>query len=66
MNLQEIKAAVNAGKTVYCCNRSYQVIKDNLDQWFIVCGFNDYCTALTEVDGKTLNGLEAEFFVGKS
>lgn len=63
MNLQEIKSAVEAGKTVYCHNIAYQVIKDNLGQWLIVCTFNDYCTGLTEMDGVTLNGKPEEFFV---
>ena len=63
MNLQEIKVAVESGKTVHCYNTSYEVIKDNKGQWLIVCTFNQWCSGLTETDGVTLNGKPEEFFI---
>lgn len=35
MTLEEIKAAVRAGKTVHWHNEGYTVQVDQLDQWFI-------------------------------
>lgn len=64
MNLQEIKAAVESGKTVYNGTQSYKVIKDDIGQWLIVCTFNDYCCGLTEVDGETLTDKPERFFLG--
>lgn len=63
MNLQEIKAAVVAGKKVYVGSLAYEVVKDSIGQWLIVCNLNDYCCGLTEVDGITLNGKPEEFFI---
>jgi len=63
MTLQEIKTAVENGKTVCWATRSYRVIKDNLGRWLILCGFNCNCTGLTWVDGVTLNGAEKDFFI---
>jgi hypothetical protein len=41
MNLQEIKQAVISGKKVYWKSELYEVVKDNLDQWFIKCTANN-------------------------
>ena len=65
MNLQEIKEAVELGKKVYVGSLAYEVVKDSIGQWLIVCNLNDYCTGLTEVDGTTLNGKPEEFFLGR-
>jgi hypothetical protein len=62
MNLQEIKAAVKAGKTVYCGNEAYVVIEAK-GQWLIRCLLNDYCIGLTWLDGTTMNGKPEEFYV---
>jgi hypothetical protein len=66
MTLEQIKAAVEAGKTVHWANRGYQVIKDNLGQWFIVYdrdGPRPNYIGLTWQDGKTMNGRPSEFYV---
>jgi hypothetical protein len=55
---EEIKAAVDSGKTVYVDSMAYVVIKDNIPQYLIKCMINDYCIGLTHKDGKTLNGTE--------
>ena len=65
MNLQEIKNAVENGKTVCCGNPAYSVIKDRLGQWFIYCNINGYCIGLTRSDGATLNGNEREFYISE-
>lgn len=62
MNLDEIKAAVDAGQTVHWANRSYRVVKDSIGQWLIKCD-NGYCIGLTWRDGVTVNGKPEDFFV---
>jgi hypothetical protein len=62
MTLQEIKTAVEAGKTVYVGNRNYKVVHDNIGQWLIVCTVNNYTIGLTWADGKTLNSAPDNFF----
>lgn len=52
----EIRAAVDAGKTVYVGNKAYVVIKDNIPQYLIYCAMTNYYVGLTWRDGKTLNG----------
>lgn len=65
MTLEEIKSAVEAGKTVFWSNRAYRVLKDSLGQWLIVCDHNGYCIGLTWRDGVTMNGKPEDFFVEK-
>lgn len=59
MTAQEIKQAVDNGKTVYYQSGSYKVIKSR-DEYLIKCG--SHCIGLTWADGITLNGLEKDFF----
>lgn len=61
MTAPEIKQAINEGKKVYWKSPVYQVIKDNLGQYFIKCTLNDHCIGLTWKDGVTLNGEEEDF-----
>jgi hypothetical protein len=63
MTLEEIKAAVEVGKTVYWSNRSYRVVKGVADQWLIKCD-NGHCIGLTWTNGTTMNGKPEDFFVG--
>ena len=63
MTLEEIKSAVENGKSVYWATTSYKVVKDNIGQWLVVCNLNDYCFGLTWQDGNTLNGKPEEFFI---
>ena len=63
MTLEEIKAAVLAGKRVCWANRNYEVACDDFGQWLIRCKVNDYTTGLTWRDGVTMNGKPEEFFV---
>lgn len=64
MTLDEIKAAVLAGKKVHWANTAYRVIRDNIGQWLIVCDLNDHCIGLTWRDDVTVNGKPEQFFVG--
>lgn len=64
MQLQEIKAAVESGKRVFQHSPMYEVIKDSIGQWLIVCKSNSYCIGLTWQDGKTMNGKPEEFYIG--
>lgn len=67
MTLEEIKAAVDAGKTVHWANDGYRVIKDRIGQYLIAYGegtsYANYI-GLTWVDGVTLNGKPSEFYLG--
>lgn len=63
MTLQEIKDAVNSGKTVFVGSRGYVVVKDELDQWLVKCAYNDYCIGLTHADGVTMNEKPEKFFL---
>ena len=60
--VQEIKQAVNEGKTVYDGNEAYTVIKDKKDQWLIKCSINGYCIGLHGMEGtpseNRLNGTD--------
>jgi hypothetical protein len=62
MSLEEIKAAVEAGKTVYVSNSSYRVVKDRHDQWLIVHR-DGYAIGLTWLDGVTPNFTPEECFI---
>lgn len=63
MTLEEIKSAVEAGKTVHWINLDYQVIKDSIGQWLIKCFSTGHCWGLTHTDGITMNEPAEEFFV---
>ena len=63
MKLQEIKDAVLAGKTVHWKSGGYEVMRDKVGQWFIICCFNGSLTSLTWADGVTMNEREEDFFV---
>jgi hypothetical protein len=66
MILSEIKAAVEAGKTVCWVNTGCTVIKDRKNQWLIAWNHgqsNASYIGLTWQDGVTLNGKEEEFFI---
>ena len=71
MTLQQIKDAVEAGKTVHWATKAYVVLKDNLrdgsHQWLIAYnrGQRDAnYIGLTWTDEVTVNGRPEEFFVG--
>jgi hypothetical protein len=63
VTLDEIKAAVDAGKIVHWANKGYTVIKDRLGQYLIVY-YNQNAIGLTHGDGVTMNGREDQFFLG--
>ena len=63
MNIAEIKAAVDAGKSVHWSNTGYRVHKDSLGQYLITFTRNDSTIGLTNRAGTKLNGQEEDFFV---
>lgn len=63
MTLDEIKQAVQDGKTVHWSNDIYKVICDRHGQYLIKCTVNDNCIGLTWRDGVTMNGKPSEFYV---
>lgn len=68
MNLQEIKSAIDAGKTVNWSNDSYVVIKHfprypDTPEYLIKCLSNNHCIGLTWRDGVTMNGKEEQFYI---
>ena len=69
MKLDQIKAAVESGKTVHVGNAAYIVVKDVMKtstQWLIKCTLNNHCIGLTHADGITLNAKEEDFFIAKT
>lgn len=66
MTLSEIKSAVRDGKTVHWKNHGYRVIyAPKLNDFLIRFDYNDDCIGLTWVDGVTMNGEEADFFLAE-
>lgn len=66
MTLDEIKAAVDAGKVVHWANRGYTVIKDRFGEYLIAWrhGHADASyIGLTWRDGVTMNGTPTQFFI---
>ena len=63
MTIDEIKAAVDAGKTVCWANPGYRVIRDRLAQYHVVFLRNRHAIGLTNRAGTMLNGQEGDFFV---
>ena len=66
MTLEEIKAAVLAGKRVCLTSKNYEVVHDSIGQWLVKCILDDYCIGLTWTDGKTLNGRPEDFFIDEA
>ena len=63
MTLQEIKTAVDNGKTVHWSNEAYAVIKDRHEHYLIECSLNGHCIGLEWADGKGMNGEPDEFYI---
>lgn len=62
MTLQEIKDAINEGKSVHWVNEGYTVIKGKHE--YLISHARGHCIGLTWADGKTLNGKEEDFYIG--
>ena len=62
MKLEEIKQAINEGKTVKWSNSLYTVKKYG-NEYNIICSGNGYCIGLTWMDGVTMNGQEKDFYI---
>lgn len=63
MTLQEIKSAVDAGKTVHWHNNRYKVIKDKYGDYFTFDVYNLSCIGLCRKDTGELIGNEVEFYI---
>jgi hypothetical protein len=68
MKLEEIKAAVLAGRTVHWQSDAYEVlyIGGVRDTWLINCRSNNHSIGLTWTDNVTLNGREEDFYIKKT
>lgn len=66
MNVTQIKAAVDAGKSVHWANEGYRVHRDTLGQYLITYVSNGSTIGLTDPSGRRLNGAEADFFISVS
>lgn len=66
MNISEIKAAVDSGKTVHWSNTGYEVVKDHPNTYLIKFNRTGSCIGLTNRSGDKLNGLEVDFFIPHS
>ena len=72
MTLQEIKNAVESGKTVHWATKAYTVLKDQLrdgtHQWLIAYNHGQRDASyigLTCRDGVTVNGRPDQFFIAE-
>ncbi|WP_226561686.1 hypothetical protein [Salipiger thiooxidans] len=65
MNIAEIKAAVDVGKSVHWANEGYRVHRDDLGQYLITFVRNGSTIGLTDRSGRRLNGAEADFFISE-
>lgn len=68
MTLEQITAAVDAGKVVHWSNDGYRVIRDGLGQYLIgwsIGAPDEYYIGLTWQDGITLNGAPLDFYEGR-
>jgi len=72
MTLQEIKNAVESGKTVHWATKAYTVLKDQLrdgtHQWLIAYNYGQRDAnyiGLTWRDGVTVNGRPEQFFIAE-
>ena len=64
--IPEIKGAVDGGKRVFCGNELYEVVKDGIGQYLIVCHANQYCVGLHGAEGtKYESELNGENFYTK-
>ena len=63
MTLNEIKYAVEKGRSVHWANDGYSVINDNLGRFLVIFEPNQSCIGLTWKDGVTLNGKESDFYI---
>ena len=63
MTLQEIKDAVDAGKTVHWHNNRYHVIKDIYGDYFTVDIHNDSCVGLQRRDTGEMIGNPEDFYI---
>jgi|GEM_PF-1978792 len=66
MNIAEIKAAVDDGKSVHWANECYRVHRDGLGQYLITFVPNGSTIGLTDRSGHWLNGAETDFFISES
>ena len=66
MNIAEIKAAVDAGRTVHWAHEGYLVHRDEFGQYLITYLPNGSTIGLTDRSGARLNGDEADFFLSPS
>ena len=64
MNLDEIKAAVLAGKLVHWASPLYVVkYSEQIKEFYIVCLDNQHIIGLTWRDGVTMNGEPKDFYI---
>ena len=59
MKVQEIKKHIDNGHYVTINNGAYKLIKDDLNQYLIICLSNDYCIGLT--DNKNNLNMDCSF-----
>lgn len=69
MKLEQIKEAVQQGKTVHWSNTGYKVILSKTykgeEQW-LISHTNGHAIGLTWTDGITMNGKEEDFYIAST
>ena len=65
MTVDEIKAAVDAGKSVHWANEGYRVHRDGPGQYLVTFVRHGSTIGLTDRSGRHLNRAEADFFISE-
>lgn len=65
MTLEEIKSAVDAGKTVHWSNERYIVVKDAYGEYYITDKHNGFTNGLVRRDTGKMVDKEEDFYVGE-
>jgi len=57
------KVPILDGKTVQWKSDAYEVTRDKVGQWFILCRFNGSLSGLTWADGVTMSEKPEDFYI---
>lgn len=65
MTLEEIKSAVDTGKTVHWSNERYIVVKDVYGEYYITDKYNGFANGLVRRDTGKMVDKEEDFYIGE-
>lgn len=65
MKLEEIKKAVDEGKTVHYTSSAYTVVKNRKNGEYYIAHTSGHMIGLTWDDGVTMNGKAEKFYIAE-